>query len=137
MERRDAGSGDASDREPYEDSERSGSERSDADRSGPSRAGSEPEGAGDVGRTGRDAVPEPVPERAPRRRKTPASPSDPPDPPFGTARVSQLLRRMCSPEEQSAWTPARRRAHARALVALAADHWLAEDELVAIERLLG
>lgn len=57
--------------------------------------------------------------------------------PFGTANVSLLVRLLCSPHAQVGWTPARRRAHARALVDLATDHWFTDDELEAIERALG
>ena len=60
-----------------------------------------------------------------------------PDPPYGSARVSQLLRSLSAIEGDPRVTGARRRAHARALVALASDHWLADEELEAIERILG
>ena len=74
------------------------------------------------------------PPRGRRRRRDRAAM---PDPPYGRAHVSQLIRLMCSPNEEIGWTPARRRAHAQALVALASDHWFTDDELEAIERVLG
>ncbi len=57
--------------------------------------------------------------------------------PFGAASISLLLKLMVDRTRSHAWSVHRQRAHARALIALATDHYYSDEEMAILSAFLA